>query len=446
MNEINNSIKINNEVDCGQVIDYLEGVIGDEMILNSYIRDIKIIKRDNTSVLFKVESVAAREIIETNYLNVFKQALESIFNSPLEPKFVLNEEEKVLVQQKKKAGTNISKKYTFDTYVTASFNEEVIDMAENIIKMPGKYSPLYIASKSGYGKTHLLHAVGNEFSKAGVSSIYIEPNKFTKDVQLASRDGGTAMLDLIASYKEHDVLLFDDIQNLGDKSVTLRVLLELLNHHIENDKQVVIVSDKVAQELSGFESRFITRFVSGISSKIGDPSQEDIEKILKFKLGSENLEPEKWEKDALAFVARNNTSSIRALEGAVKRISYFLRKETNSSYTQTVIKHIFKELDVDLSELTPKRIINVVAKYYNTTSVELIGKSRRRELIMARHMSMYMVREITKKPFKEIGNIFGGRDHSTIMSAYSSINTKLKVDKAVQMAIKSIETKIKKAS
>ena len=434
--------EVNNKSNTHMIISYLEGVIGDEMILNSYIRDIYIVSSNQTSVIFEVNSAQAKEEIINNYLFAFSQAIEGVFEKKLESKFILKGEV-VLHKEVKIESKSISKKFTFDKYVISNFNKEVVEMSKKIVDKPGKFSPLYIASKSGLGKTHLLHAIGNKAISNGMNSIYVEPNQFTKNIQEAAKKGGGAISNYADTFKEYDFLLFDDIQNLGDRSVTLKVLFQIINYHIENDKQVVIVSDRVAQELSGFEARFITRFVSGISSTIKEPSTNDMTRILKFKLKLENLNPNDWEKEALLFVAQNNTSSIRSLEGAIKRILFYTENDLNFKYTYITISNIFKDLAVNPSELTPSRIINVVANYYKINKKDIIGKSRKKEFVVPRHIAIFLVRGITNLSYIEIGKVFGGRDHSTIISAVKSIDQNMKLDKSVKLAISTIEQKVK---
>lgn len=437
--------EINNKTNTIMIINYLEGVIGDEMVLNSFIRDVKIVNEDSGSILFQVNSQHAKEVIESEYFNSFEQAVENVFSKHLSIRFILSGEAPAFNINSSIQSKNISKKFVFEDYVEAEFNSEVVKMAKKVSENPGKFSPLYITSKSGLGKTHILHAIGNNVTLNGKSAIYIEPNKFTKDVQLASHRGGSSVSDLADSYKNYDVLLFDDIQNLGDRSVTLKVLFEIINNQIEQGKQVVIVSDKVAQELSGFESRFITRFVSGISSTIKEPNTNDMITILKRKLEKEDMKPKEWEKEALSFIARNNTSSIRALEGAVKRISFYTEDDLHVKYTYTVVSRIFKNLSIDPSELTPLRIINVVANYYKINKKDIIGKSRKKEFVSPRHIAVYLIRHITGLGYTEIGKHFGGRDHSTTISAVRSIDRLMKIDKALSLAINSLERKVKTA-
>lgn len=145
----------------------------------------------------------------------------------------------------------------------------------------------------------------------------------------------------------------------------------------------------------------------------------------------------------MSFVARNNTSSIRSLEGAVKRIVFYTENEKHTKYTYNVVSTIFRDLAVDPSELTPERIISVVANYYSIHKKDIVGKSRKKEFVIPRHMAMYLIREITDSSLIEIGKIFGGRDHSTIINGISRIDQAMKMDKAVNLAVSNIEQRIR---
>ncbi len=276
--------EINNKTDTSLLIEYLEATIADEMILNAFIRDIEITDSNNTSVTIVASSLQGLEILKKDYKDIITQGLENIFEKKLEPIFALKGQKLNLQSQQLIHGKNISKKFMFDNYVIAEFNDETVGFAKKIIEKPGKFSPFFVTSKSGLGKTHLLHAMGNALLEKGLSTIYIEPNKFTKDITELSKLGGSAISEFADGIKDYDVLIFDDIQNLGDRSTTLKVLFEIINAHIDADKQFIIASDKMVKELSGFESRFITRFNSGITTIIKEPSINDLIKVLEAKL------------------------------------------------------------------------------------------------------------------------------------------------------------------
>lgn len=437
---------INNTINTNMLIDYLEGIIGDEMILNSFIRDIKIINVSSTLVTINVQSLEAMNFINSNYVNQFRDGIKNVFEKDLEFKLTLTSEEIISTQNNEPQHQFINKKFTFSNFVEGTYNKESLMIIHKIVKKLGKFSPIFITSKSGLGKTHILHATGNTLIELGHSCMYVEPNKFTKDITELSKLGGDSITNYVESLKKYDVLMFDDIQNLGERSVTLKVLFEILNTFIENEKQIIIASDKSPSELSGFEARFITRFSSGLTTTLKEPSLNDLIKILEFKLEQEGLNPEKWEKEALQFIARNNSSSIRSIEGAVKRVNFFLELDSNTRYTYSVISNIFKELTIDQDELTPSRIINKVASYYKINKSDIVGKSRNKEIIIARHMAIWFIRKILNLPYKEIGKLFGNRDHSTVISAIKVIDKKMMMNNVVKLAAEKIEEKIKSNS
>lgn len=438
--------EIKNKTDTALLIEYLEAAIADEMILNAFIRDIEITDSTNTTVTIACSSTHALNIVKIDYKDTIIQSIENVFEKSLEPVFILKGQKLNLENPQLINGKNISKKFKFENYVNAEFNEETLGFAKKIVEKPGKFSPLFVTSKSGLGKTHLLHALGNALLEKGLSAIYIEPNRFTKDITELSKLGGNAISEYADGIKAYDILIFDDIQNLGDRSTTLKVLFEIINSHIEDEKQIIIASDKLVKELSGFESRFITRFSSGITTIIKEPSTLDLIKVLEEKLKWENMHPEKWEKEALKFIARNNSNSIRSIEGAIKRVSFFTEDESNIHYTVKVVSNIFKELEIAPEELTPQRILHMVSSYYKIKPNELIGPSRKGELIVARHMAMWLVKKILDLPLVEIGRLFSNRDHTTILSAVKKIETQIIIDKAVKMAAEKIEQNIKSIS
>ncbi len=289
---------IQDKTNTSLLIEYLEASIADEMVLNSFIRGITLKQIDTESIYLSVASYATKNILVRNYKIVIQSAIDQIFEKKIEIKYIVDGEEETLEKNKKSTpiGKNISDKLFFKNYVEADFNSEAIDISKKLSSNIGKFSPLFITAHSGLGKTHLLHAIGNDFIKKGFSAAYIEPNSFTRTVRELAQEKGDAISNYIDTMSKFDILLFDDIQYLGDRQVTLKVLFNIINQHSEDGKQIVLVADKTPQELSGFEDRFITRFVSGLSTSIKIPEIEDLIKVLKFKLKRENMKPDKWEK------------------------------------------------------------------------------------------------------------------------------------------------------
>ena len=448
MNEFSTNPNSNYVILTNQLIDLLEKKIKDEMILNSFVRGIEIVSIDKKRIEIETKTKDAHNFIVKTYSEEVESILGKLMKKKVDVVFFVSKGKNTsgFAPQNIKRQNGISKKYSFDNYVEAGFNEETIRIAKKTLNRRGVFSPFFVTSNSGLGKTHLLNALGNEFSKNGVSCFLVEPNFFTQKITDYSKIGGNAIRKYIDHLCGHEVLLFDDIQNLGDRSVTLRVFLEILNIFNENDKQIIIASDKIPRELSGFEERFITRFSSGLTSIISQPSNEDLIKILNFKLKEKNLSPERWEREAIRFIVRNNSQSIRSIEGAVKRVSFYLEDAENIKYTHTVISNLFKRLSINPSELTHQRIIGVVGEYYKISKGDIIGKGRKAEIIMARHMAIWMVRKLLLLPFKKIGRIFGNRDHSTIMSSIRNMDRKMTINSIIKAAAEKIEKKIKSVS
>ncbi len=440
-----NQTDINNLANTDILIRHLETYISDQMAFNSFIKDVKIIEDKGNTIIFEVLNDSTRDVLDSQYKQKFIHSIKEVFERDVEVQFVVKGKyfatENHVISSQVIFKENIIDKYTFDNYIEASFNKDVIKGAKAIIEQPSMFSPFFVYSNSGLGKTHLLHAIGNEVKKQNKSSIYINPDDFTAKVTTAIKTGQEEVDKIVKEIIQFDYLLFDDIQNLGDRSRTLQVLLKIINIVLENNTQIVITSDKTPNELGGFEDRFITRFEKGLTLKIKQPTIEDLILILKFKLDEEKLSESKWENDALEFVARNYSTSIRSIEGAVKRIKFFTMNNNELKYTYSVISKIFDQLKINKEELTPNRIVSIVAHYYKVSTNDIFGKTRKQEVVLARHISMWLVRSINKYSYKQIGRIFG-RDHSTTITAITKIDTAMKINSAVKLAIKKIKSKI----
>lgn len=274
---------VNFKVYSQQLIEALEVIIYDQMIMNSFFRDLDVVDLSNASVTIAFASHQAIEIAKRDYQQELNKAVEDVFQKNLAIIFTLKGQNDLFTSAQEIVSKNLSKKFLFKNYVESTFNSEAVQVGKKIVNNIGVFSPFFVVSKSGLGKTHLLHAIGNALTENNYSCIYIDPNTFTKEITKLSKDSG-ALLKYTEELQKYDVLIFDDIQNLGDRSVSLKVLLNLINHHLEEEKQIIIASDKSPKELSGFESRFITRFSSGLTSIISDPSIDDLVKILEKKL------------------------------------------------------------------------------------------------------------------------------------------------------------------
>ncbi len=315
--------------------------------------------------------------------------------------------------------TNLNPKYTFDNFIVASFNDLAHAAAQSVIKSPGQtYNPLFVYGGVGTGKTHLLQAIGNNIvkNKNEQKIIYVSSEKFTGDVISAIYNN--EMDKLKNRYRKIDVLIIDDVQFLAGKEKTQEEFFHTFNSLYENNKQIILSSDRPPKAIPTLEERLRSRFEGGMIADIGHPDFETRLVILKTKLKEFNLElPEA----TLNYIASNIQRNIRELEGALNRIIAFIRLN-NTIPSQNQITKIFKTIiSSPKKRTTHKNIISAVSEFYDVNSKDLINRSRKKEIVKPRQIAMYLLREELKSSYPFIGSKLGGRDHTTAIYACEKI-------------------------
>ena len=316
--------------------------------------------------------------------------------------------------------TRLNPKYTFDSFVTGGSNRFAHAAAFAVSEAPAKaYNPLFIYGNSGLGKTHLLHAIGhyalNLYPRIKVR--YVSSEEFTNDFINAIQNNRT--VDFQATYRDIDVLLIDDIQFLQGKDQTQEAFFHTFNTLHDHNKQVVITSDLPPKQLTGFEDRMLSRFEWGLLTDIQAPELETRIAILRKKAENDKL---RVPDDVLEYMAARVSSNIRELEGTLLRVNAFAalnRQVVDMQLVQTVLKDVVP-LGED-SVVAPIEIINAVAAYYKITPDDLYGQSRIAAIALARQIAMYICREQTNLSLPKIGQLFGNRDHTTVMYAQKKI-------------------------
>lgn len=439
-----------NELHTHTVTSKLNELIDDQMIYSSFIESIKVSSLNNNEKIYMIfPTKNDLKFMVKNYSNELNEAIKHAFGVNAKYETTTEDEFKTILT---KIGTNVvvkesnlNKRYKLENYIEVKFNKKVIALGKKIISQnTTAYNPIFIHSSSGLGKTHFLNAIGNEIIKKGKEVCYINPDQFIKKVtQYLIHSNQDKLSEIIDYYKDFDVLLFDDIQQYGSKPATLNVLFNILNYHIEIGNQIVIVADKNPDLLGGFEERFITRFQGGITEEITQPSLDDLMIIFKEKLIQNNINPNDWENEAIKFIVRNHSSSIRTLEGAINKIEWNKQSDIQHiQYTYQTVTQMFSSISKDNENINPEKIVEIVAKYYNINKSDILGKSRKKDIVLARHISMWLIRNITNKTFKEIGLFFKGKDHSTVMTAIEKIDYQIKVNETVKNTLKLIKSKI----
>ncbi|GAA3637447.1 hypothetical protein GCM10022200_20960 [Microbacterium awajiense] len=326
--------------------------------------------------------------------------------------------------------TRLNPKYTFDNFVIGQSNRFAHAAAVAVAEAPAKaYNPLFIYGDSGLGKTHLLHAIGDYALSlyAGIRVRYVSSEEFTNDfINSIANNRGSAFQ---ARYRDVDILLIDDIQFLQGRAETQEAFFHTFNTLHDHDKQVVITSDVPPKHLTGFEDRMRSRFEWGLITDVQAPDLETRIAILRKKAQSERLHiPD----EVLEYIATVVSSNIRELEGALIRVSAFAslnRSTLDMSLAQTVLRDIVDQDDANV--VSPTDIITATAQYFKLTVDDLYGSSRSQSVATARQIAMYLCRERTSLSLPKIGQLFGNRDHTTVMYAYKKISDLMKERRSI---------------
>jgi chromosomal replication initiator protein len=337
--------------------------------------------------------------------------------------------------------TRLNSKYTFDNFVIGQSNRFAHAAAVAVAEAPAKaYNPLFIYGDSGLGKTHLLHAIGDYAINlyAGIKVRYVSSEEFTNDfINSIANNRGSAFQ---ARYRDVDILLIDDIQFLQGRAETQEAFFHTFNTLHDHDKQVVITSDVPPKHLTGFEDRMRSRFEWGLITDVQAPDLETRIAILRKKAQSERLHiPD----EVLEYIATVVSSNIRELEGALIRVSAFAslnRSTLDMSLAQTVLRDIVDQDDANV--ISPTDIITATAAYFKLTVDDLYGSSRSQSVATARQIAMYLCRERTSLSLPKIGQLFGNRDHTTVMYAYKKISDLMKERRSIYNQVSEITTQL----
>ncbi|GAA5084636.1 hypothetical protein GCM10025760_02700 [Microbacterium yannicii] len=340
-----------------------------------------------------------------------------------------------------RSDTRLNPKYTFDNFVIGQSNRFAHAAAVAVAEAPAKaYNPLFIYGDSGLGKTHLLHAIGDYALSlyAGIRVRYVSSEEFTNDfINSIANNRGSAFQ---ARYRDVDILLIDDIQFLQGRAETQEAFFHTFNQLHDHDKQVVITSDVPPKHLTGFEDRMRSRFEWGLITDVQAPDLETRIAILRKKAQSERLHiPD----EVMEYIATVVSSNIRELEGALIRVSAFAslnRSTLDMSLAQTVLRDIVDQDDANV--ISPTDIITATAAYFKLTVDDLYGSSRSQQVAQARQIAMYLCRERTSLSLPKIGQLFGNRDHTTVMYAYKKISELMKERRSIYNQVTEITAQL----
>jgi chromosomal replication initiator protein len=341
--------------------------------------------------------------------------------------------------------SNLNPKYTFDSFVVGNNNKFAHRAALAVAETPGKaYNPLYIYGGPGLGKTHLMHAIGNYILQENPEQkvIYVTSEEFLNEVieSIRSTNNTTAMTKFRNKYRKVDVLMIDDIQFIIGKEATQDEFFHTFNALHSAGKQIILTSDRPPKEMKTLEDRIRSRFEWGLMADIGYPDYETRMAIIINKVETEHIN---LNEDILRYIGENIKSNIREIEGAINKLAAYSRLE-NKEITMDIAR---EELQNIISpdkprEITPQLIIEVVAEHYDLSMEQMTSNARAKNIAKPRQIAMYLCKQMTSVPLEAIGNLLGGRDHSTIIHGANKISEEYEKDGDLRQQIETIKKKI----
>jgi chromosomal replication initiator protein len=344
--------------------------------------------------------------------------------------------------KKIKVEPQLNPNYRFENYIEGDCNRLARSAGLAIAKKPGatSFNPLVIFGAVGLGKTHLAHAIGNDVLDRfpGKTVLYVSSEKFTNQIIQSIKNN--AVNDFVNFYQLIDVLIVDDIQFLANKQKTQEIFFHIFNQLHQNGKQIIMTSDRPPKDLDGMEERLLSRFKWGLSADLQAPDLETRMAILEAKMNQEGVA---LPQDVTDFICYNIKNNIRELEGVLVSLiaqSSLNRQEIDMGLAKHVIRNFVKQIN---KEITVEYIQKLVAEHFTLPVEKLQGKTRKRQVVIARQLSMYLAKNLTDKSLKAIGETFGGRDHSTVIYSCRTVQDLMETDAIFHDTVAELEKKIK---
>ena len=404
---------------------------------DTWFKNTKLVSLDNNVAKILVDSPLQKKSLQETWYQTISDVFSEITNTSFDFEFVFENEittntninvENLGVPANTPEKSNLNSKYTFDSFIVGDSNKFAYMAAVSVAENPGKtYNPLFLYGNSGLGKTHLMHAIGNFIiENSNKKVLYVTSEGFISDfLNLNKKDEKGTNFDYIDSFKNKyrgvDVLIIDDIQFLGGATQTQQEFFNTFNNLYDDNKQIIISSDRSPDDLKKLEDRLRTRFNWGLSVNIYPPDYEMRVEILRKKIIGQNM-TSTISDDVIAYATMFNASDIN-INLAIDALKDYLSK---SSFTKNNIQ----------------KIQQVVCEYYNITIDDLKSKKRKASITFPRQVAIYLCRTLTDESLPKIGIQFGGRDHTTIMHSVDKINNEIKTNPQFKQIIEALKSKI----
>lgn len=443
-----------------------------EQVYNTWFKKIGFESYDDKSktVILQVPSHFVCEYLEENYVGLLGKALRQNFCPEVGLKYRLVAEKEVAAVEAEsqttanQTGANVAAQtneaaaqpneaaqpvafdsqlnpdQTFDNYIEGVCNKLARSVGETLAEHPNtpQFNPFFIYGPSGSGKTHLINAIGMRTLERFPDKRVLYLSARTFEMQYTTAQIQNKINDFINFYQTIDVLIVDDIQEWENKKGTQNTFFHIFNHLFRNNKRIILAADRPPVELQGMMDRLLTRFKCGLIAPLERPNAQLCMDILSKHIYQENLN---IPRDVAEFIARNANGSVRDLQGVLNMLQAFsmvYQRGVDMSVAQQVLKSSVKV--EEKKDITVEEIIGAVCNHFNVTINDVNSRSRKREFVMARQVSMYLAQKYTKIPAIRIGKMVGGRDHSTVIHSCAQVERRLKFDHKFSDELQSIET------
>jgi chromosomal replication initiator protein len=418
---------------------------------NTWFKNTSLIKEEDGIIFIGVPNDFIKEWMVTKYQKLILKSLVSLADHIRGVEFTISrftpseQKQDVSIEQKKSElpmhdlyvnrDDNLNPRYVFDKFIVGSFNELAYAAAQAVVKRPEQsYNPLFIYGGSGLGKTHLIQAIGNEMKKIYPEKkvIYITLERFMNEyVSSVQNSRGVVFRE---KYRKFDVLIIDDIQFISGKDGTQNELFHLFNTLYEQGKNIIFSSDKHPNHIIGLEDRLKTRFNAGMTIDIQEPDLESRMAIIKEKTSNLTIP---LDGEVLSFIASSITGSIREIEGVINLINMHSEMK-QKPVSLTEIKLLVRNSVKPKKNISFEHIVKQISDYYNLDERIVYEKTRRKEIVKARQIIMFILREDFNESYPSIGLKLGGKDHTTVIHSYEKIKEELKINPVLMKEVDDI--------
>ncbi len=432
-----------------------------EKSFNTWFKPIKAIKYEHNILTIQVPNRFFYDWIEEHYLGILKKTIYQVLGpkGQLEYKIVVDSHKSPKQKQpeisakdiknpfvipglkKTKIQSNLIEKYTFGNYIEGDCNRLGRSAGLSISAKPGgtAFNPLVLYGDVGLGKTHLAHAIGNETKKNNLNHnvLYLTTEAFTTQIVSAIKNG--TMEDLVNFYQLIDTLIVDDIQFLAGREKTQDIFFNIFNQLQQTGKQIILTSDRPPKDLEGVKERLINRFKWGLTADLQSPDFETRLAIMQEKMGKD---VEKVPQNVVEYICFNIKNNIRELEGVM--ISMLAQANLNNRNIDTELaKEIIQKFVTQVHRgISVENIAKLVAEHFSVPVEKLSSKTRKRSVVIARQLSMYLAKNYTKSSLKTIGDNFGGKDHSTVIYSINTVRDLIDTDNLFKNTVAELEKKV----